>query len=116
MTHTLLIITIPIGYIVFCYFLIKIIGNWTRDLNHYLRQIILSFLYALFLGIGIAGSDAEPGFGLPAPNIIAILLMIRDRFYQGVITGLLILCFWWILIFLFMLVIHSYRKKKLIDT
>jgi hypothetical protein len=92
--------------------LTRLISKWTIDLNPYLRLITLSFFYALFWGIGIAGSGGEPGFGLPAPNIIAIFMMLYDRFYHGVFIGLLILCFWWTIIFLFMLIKNLYRKKS----
>jgi hypothetical protein len=116
MLSTLLILTIPLSYFLICYFLTRFISKWTIHLNPYLRLITLSFFYALFWGIGIAGSSAEPGFGLPAPNIIAILMMLNDRFYQGVINGLLILCFWWTIIFLFMLIKQLYRKKRINST
>ena len=112
MLSTLLILTIPLSYFIICYFLTRFISKWTIHLNPYLRLITLSFFYALFWGVGIAGSGAEPGFGLPAPNIIAILMMLNDRFYQGVITGILILCFWWTIIFLFMFIKQLNREKK----
>jgi hypothetical protein len=92
--------------------LIKFINKGIIDLNPYLRLIILSFFYALFWGIGIAGSGAEPGFGLPVPNIVAIFLMFNDRYYQGVINGFIILCVWWTIIFLFILMKHILKKRN----
>jgi hypothetical protein len=112
MAGNLLFLTIPLIYILICYFLTRFISKWTIDFNPYLRLVVLSFFYALFWGIGIAGSGGEPGFGLPAPNIIAILMMLNARFYPGVFTGLFILCFWWTIILLFMLIKYFYRGKK----
>jgi hypothetical protein len=66
----------------------------------------------LIWGLGIAFSGGDPGFAFTVPNIIAIGLMGINGFYYGVATGLVILCIWWILIFVFMLVRYLINKKK----
>lgn len=90
--------------------------RWMRkrlvNANKYVRLFSLSFVYALFWGIGIAGSGGEPGFALPAPNIAALGLMISIGFYQGLKTGLMILGFWWLIIFMGMLLRLLISRKK----
>ena len=100
-------------YIVIGYFAIRLISKCISNLNFYIRLLIVSFCYALFWGIGIAASGGDPGFGIPAPNIIAIGLMISIGFYYGVMEGLIILLFWWILIFMIMFIRHLIKKKQL---
>jgi hypothetical protein len=100
-------------YIVIGYFSIRLISKYISKLNVYVKLIIISFCYALFWGIGIAASGGDPGFGFPAPNIIAIGLMSSIGFYYGAINGLIILFFWWILIFMIMLIYHFVKKKHL---
>jgi hypothetical protein len=100
-------------YIVIGYFGIRLVSKWISNLNVYIRMLIVSFCYALFWGIGISASGGDPGFALPAPNIIAIGLMISIGFYYGVIEGLIILGFWWILIFTIMFIRHLIKKKHL---
>lgn len=110
----ILVLTI---YFLITYFIIKVISKFTVDFNPYLRLLTLSFFYALFWGIGIAGSDGDPGFAFPAPNIIAIGLMISIDFYRGAFTtGLYILIFWWTIFFLVMLIRHLVKKRKLANT
>jgi hypothetical protein len=99
-------------YILVGYFGIKLISKWTLKLNIYLRLLILSFFYALFWGIGIAGTDGNPGFAFPAPNIIAIGLMGSIDFFRGVITGLVILVIWWAIFFAIMLLKHFSKNFK----
>ncbi len=100
-------------YAVATYFLIKFILKFIVDLKPYFRLLILSFLYALFWGIGIAGSDGHPGFAFPVPNIIALGIMVCIGFYRGVFTtGLYLLIFWWTIIFLAMLIGYFIKRKK----
>jgi len=94
------------------YFIIRLVKKYTADTNKYFRLLILSFAYALFWGLGIAGSGGEPGFALPAPNIVALGLMTSIGFYQGLLTGLIILSFWWTIIFIVMLVRQIIKDKK----
>jgi hypothetical protein len=102
------------GYILVAYLIIKFISKFIiARINSYLRLLTLSFLYALFWGIGIAGSGGDPGFAFPVPNIVAIALMISIGFYRGVVTtGLYIFLFWWAIIFLFMLIKHFIKKES----
>ena len=60
------------GYILIAYFITKFISKLTFTLNRYFKLIILSFLYAWLWGISIAATGGDPGFALPAPNIVAI--------------------------------------------
>ena len=99
------------GYILVTYFILKFISKWTVHSNPYLRLLILSFIYALFCGLGIAGTGGDPGFGLPVPNILAIALMFSNGFYRGVRVALYILGFWWALIFVVMLIRHIINKR-----
>ena len=101
------------GYILIAYFIIKFISKLTVDINSYLRLLILSFFYALFWGLSIAASGGDPGFGFPAPNIVAIGLMLSISFYRGVVTGLYILGFWWIIIFAVMLVRNILKRRTI---
>jgi len=80
-------------------------------LNRYFQILIISFLYALFWGIGFAGSGGDPGFAFPVPNIVAIILMAINKFYQGILTGLIILGFWWLIIFAVMLIDKKETEK-----
>jgi hypothetical protein len=100
------------AYIGASYFIIRLVKKYTADTNKYFRLLILSFAYALFWGLGIAGSGGEPGFALPAPNIVALGLMTSIGFYQGLLTGLIILSFWWTIIFIVMLVRQIIKDKK----
>jgi hypothetical protein len=112
MNEDILIILGLIIFFVLSYFLVRFVSRQTHHLNNYLRLSIVSFLYALFFGIGLAASGGEPGFALPAPNLVAILLMLSDGLYNSVISGLIILLFWWTFILLFMLARHLIRKRK----
>lgn len=100
-------------YVLVTYFIVKFTSKLFININPYLRLLTLSFLYALFWGIGIAGNGGDPGFAFPAPNIVALGLMISIGFYRGVFsTGLYILGFWWTIFFLVMLVKFLMNKKK----
>ena len=99
-------------YILFTYFGIRLISKWTLNLNIYLRLAILSFYIALFWGIGIAGSNGHPGFAFPAPNFLAIGLMVFTGFYRGAVMGIGIFCIWWTLFFVLLLVRYMIKKKK----
>lgn len=103
---------IIIAYWIVSYFFIRFLGRSIVSLNPWLQLLIKAFLFALFWGIGIAGSDAEPGFGIPAPNVFVIPLMLIQGFYSGVLSGLFILLFWWILIFSLMIIVYFLRRKK----
>jgi hypothetical protein len=70
------------------------------------RIASLSFLYAFFYGLGIAASGGDPGFGMPAPNGVAIAMMLWVKNYNGVFIGLEILAAWWIFIAVIMVVRH----------
>jgi hypothetical protein len=100
------------AYVATTYFIIWFVKKYTADTNKYLRLLTLSFAYALFWGFGIAGSGGDPGFAFPAPNIVALGLMASIGFYQGLLTGLIILGFWWTIIFIVMFVIQIIRDKK----
>ena len=102
-------------FLVAGYFISKNIATKKCKLNEYVRISIRALSYALFFGIGIAGTDADPGFAIPVPNIIAILLMLSEGYYEGVLTGLIILLFWWTIIFSIMaikLFLRTRRQRK----
>ena len=101
------------AYIATSYFIIWLVKKYTADTNKYFRLLTLSFVYALFWGLGIAGSGGDPGFAFPAPNIVALGLMASIGFYRGITTGLIILCFWWTIIFIVMFVRQIISNKKL---
>lgn len=107
-----LIFIVLITYLVISYLFVRFLCRLFLSLNFWLQLLIKSFLFALFFGIGISGSDGEPGFGILAPNILAIPLMFIQGFYSGVLSGLVILLFWWIIIFLFMLITYIFKKRK----
>lgn len=100
------------AYIAVSCFIIWLIKRYLVHANKYFRLLTLSFVYALFLGISIALSGGHPGFAFPAPNIIALGLMVISGFYSGIIKGLIILCIWWVVFFVFMLIRLALNKKK----
>ena len=104
------------GYVATSYFIIWLVKKYTADTNKYLRLLCLSFVYALFWGLGIAGSDGHPGFAFTAPNIVALGLMANIGFYRGILTGLIILGFWWTIIFVVMFVRHVMKNRKTIKS
>ena len=112
MWGTILFIIVVAGYILAAIFVIKLITKATECINPYLRLLVLSFFYALFWGISIAATGGDPGFGFPAPNGISIAIMYSIGFDYGVITGFYILIAWWVVIFLVMLAIHTFKRKQ----
>ena len=76
------------------------------------RYLILSLLYALIFGIGMAGGGGDVGFAFPAPIIVAFVFDIIawteiPRFLASVMAPFFV---WWILIFLF-LKLQNYISK-----
>ena len=99
-------------YVAVSYLIIILVKNYTENINKHLRLLILSFIYASFWGIGIAANGGDPGFALPAPNIVALGLMASDGLYRGVLSGLIILGFWWIII----IIVMYLKQAKKTDT
>lgn len=112
MWETIQLILLLGVYVLISYLFIRFVFKKTINLNPYLRLLLLSFLYALFWGIGIAANGGDPGFALPAPNIWAIILMYNDKLYRGVKFGLLVLGLWWAIIFIIMLIIYLIKRKR----
>jgi hypothetical protein len=92
------------GYCILTYFIFKYVSRATVHFNPSLRIVIRSLLYALFLGIGLFTNGGDPGFGFPAPNIVALGLMLYIGHYSGILFDVYILCFWWIVIAVIMFV------------
>ena len=99
-------------YVAVSYLIIILVKNYTENINKHLRLLILSFIYASFWGIGIAANGGDPGFALPAPNIVALGLMASDGLYRGVLSGLIILGFWGIII----IIVMYLKQAKKTDT
>ncbi|MFT5254314.1 MAG: hypothetical protein ACI87N_003382 [Flavobacteriales bacterium] len=112
MNETLKIFSILIIYLISGYFIAKYVSKTMINRNRIFRLVVLSFTYALFFGIGIAGNGGNPGFGFPAPNGIALYLMYHIDFMRGFFTGLKLLCVWWIVIFTIMLLKSFIRLKQ----
>ena len=112
MKDALLVILLLTAYIFISYLLVRFISRRIAGINPYLRILLLSFLYALFWGIGIAASGGDPGIGLPAPNLVAIVVMALIGFYQGIWAGIIFLGFWWTIIFLVMMAIFIIKSRK----
>lgn len=112
MKITILFITFFLVYFAIGYFIVRQIKKYLIFTNKYIKILILSFVYALFWGFGIAGSGGDPGFALPAPNIIAIGLMMTNGNYKYSLTGLLILVLWWTLIYIIMLIVQLTKDYK----
>lgn len=112
MWESLQFILLLIVYIGIYFFAIKLIKKHTTNSNKYFRMLALSFIYALFWGLGIAGSGGEPGFAFPAPNLIALGFMVSIGFFNGIQTEIVIVGFWWFLIFIFMLLKQRIKNKK----
>ncbi len=112
MVSAILIILVMAGYFIVTYFTIKFIGNRKGGINPFFRILIISFLAALLWGIGIAGTDSEPGFALPAPNIIAITLMLSEGYFRGVLNGIYILVFWWVFLFIILVIRHLIKSRR----
>lgn len=116
MWDTLQFILLLTAYIATSYFIIWVVKKYTTNTNKYIRMLCLSFVYALFWGLGIAASGGDPGFALPAPNIVALALMASIEFYQGILTGLIILGFWWTIIFVVMFFRQMMINRKTIKS
>lgn len=115
MWDLILLLFIIGGYVALTYFLIIQLAKHSLGWHPYVRLLTLSFVYALLWGIGIAATGGDPGFGFPAPNVLAIAFMINIGYVQGIATGLYILGFWWIIILAFMVlrkIIKKYRSSK----
>lgn len=112
MWDNILFILLLTGYVIGTYVIIKLIKKHITGLNKYIQLLVLSFAYALLWGIGIAGSGGDPGFAFPAPNVLALALMVSIDFYRGVRMGLLFLAFWWLGIFLTMYIAQLVRNRK----
>jgi hypothetical protein len=83
----------------FAFGLIKVQSWW-------LRALIASFVYALFLGFGVLGSGGDPGFALPAPVIPTFIFSDENvRFSSAVIP---FFC-WWTLFFAIQVVKRLYK-------
>lgn len=106
------LISLLTAYLAIAYLVIRLTQKHTQHKNKYFRLLLLSFLYALILGPGIAGSGGDPGFAFPAPNIVALGLMMSIGFYKGIVSGLIILSFWWVIIFMVMFIRQLIRNKK----
>ena len=100
------------GYILLTYYIVKYVAKLTINFKSYLRILLLSFFYALFWGIGFAGSGGDPGFAFPVPNIVAIILMASIGFYDGILIGLIVFGFWWTIIFIVMVVDRQINKRQ----
>ena len=112
MRESVVIILGIIVYVLGCWLVPRFVRKRTSAEKHYLRLVALSFIYALFYGIGIAGSGGHPGFAFPVPNIIALYLMYDIGFYSGMVIGLYVLLVWWVIVFGFMLIRQKFRKRK----
>ena len=100
------------AYIAISHIIIKCIKKHIVYSNQYLRQLTLSFVYALFWGIGFFGGGADDtGYILPAPNILALGIMMSIGFYRGIMIGLLVVLFWWLLFFIFMLILRFIKNE-----
>jgi hypothetical protein len=97
---------LTIGYILVFYLLVKIVPNKIWLKKSLLRLVVLSFLYALFLGFGFAGGGH---FAFPAPVVFALFFTSSDIKVGGAILPLF---FWWILIFICMLINWYIKRKK----
>jgi hypothetical protein len=62
MWGTILFVLLLSAYIWISYLIIWIVRKYTKYTNKIFRLLILSLVYALFCGLGIAGSGGDPGF------------------------------------------------------
>ncbi|KAA3622893.1 MAG: hypothetical protein DWQ02_25430 [Bacteroidetes bacterium] len=92
------------GYLILVFLIIKLVKARLANGHPLVRIISLSFIYALFLGVGIVGSGGDPGFGFPAPNIVAIILMLTIGYFNGVINGIVLIIIWWGILFISMFI------------
>lgn len=106
---TLILIVLTL-YLVGGYFISKYVSKALLNKNRIFRLTILSLLYAVFFGIGIASSGGNHGIGFPAPNGIALYMMAKIDNTEGLLNGIFNLTIWWMVIFL---VMNVRLKKKL---
>jgi hypothetical protein len=111
-----IVFVLLIAYIIATYILLRFLRRRTRLIRPFIGIGIMSFSYALFWGIGVAGSGGEPGFALPAPNLLAMILMSYSGFYQGVFIGSMIFGAWWVGIFSIMSLRHYLKKRQITST
>jgi len=98
-------------YALFCYFVIKYARRELDRHPNAKRLTLLSLLYSLLFGLSIFGSGGEPGFALPATNLIAFVLFIV---YSGKLFVLEFIIgttfFWWFFIYIFLW--NNFRKSR----
>src|SRR5688572_18804948 len=98
-----LLVLLMFGYLVGAFLTIRYVNKQLVGKRLYLKLLILASLNALFFGIGIIGSfehPGDPGFALPAPNLIAIIsTFFLDWGFIDTIIPLGIFVCWWILIY-----------------
>ena len=109
--NDVLFLLVIISYFIVGYFITKGINNSIISFYWLIRFIIISFLYALFFGIGAVGGGGEPGFALPAPVIFAAWYSDSERIFNNAIVPFF---FWWGLILIIM--ISIYLLKKLLSS
>jgi hypothetical protein len=84
-------------YLIAAILIIWLVKKVTINMNPYQRIAIVSFCYAFFFGIGIAGqSNADPGFALPAPVALSIVGDIKTGWNP--IVNICFFIFWWVVI------------------
>ena len=106
MMDYILAFALIMAYIIAGYFITKFIRARIVTVNPYKRLVMLSFIYSMIFGIGLAGGGGDPGFALPFPIILSgifdLCLWVEWRiFVRGFLVPLL---FWWIVIFVVMIV------------
>ncbi|HEY9113197.1 MAG TPA: hypothetical protein VIN10_00770 [Bacteroidales bacterium] len=111
-------ILIIVSYFILCFILIQLIRKKMIPSSRLLRILLTTLIVAILFGVGIfGGSNAEPGFALPAPIIIAFIFDILEGNETSFILrgSILPLLFWWILFFFasyIFLFFESKRKTK----
>ncbi|HCS20934.1 MAG TPA: hypothetical protein DIW47_10320 [Bacteroidetes bacterium] len=98
MTDSLFLQSILI-YLVFAVVLTWYGIRWARKFGPIKRRILVSGFYALFWGIGVDATGGEPGFALPAPNLYALLDMLSNGVYDGVLIGFIPVFIWWVFLY-----------------
>lgn len=111
---TLIFFLIILAYILFSYFILKYVSKKNLIVQPYLRLFTVSFFYALLLGPSIITSGGgEPGFAIPAPNLVAIIINPIYFNLNLILSTLAILVFWWLIIFIGMSINHFFTIKSL---
>ena len=75
----------------------KLVRKKTQHLKPIIRVILLSLLLTITFGIGIIASGGNPGFGFPAPIILAILFTNPDLIVFSAIVPFFV---WWAFFFI----------------